>query len=166
MKPTSLVPTLLAATLFLLAPARAADETPANDMNTPSAAAPNGPRHADIMKRFDKNKDGKLDEDEKAAAKAYNMERGKGPGADRAGGLGKKVVERFDKDGDGKLNDAEKAEAAKAFETNPRMLKRFDADKDGKLNDTEKAAARDAWEKQREKGAKKGEKTGEEKAAE
>ena len=57
----------------------------------------NGKRRAKILKRFDKNGDGKLDKSEKAAAKAMRA----------------KKIKKFDTDGDGKLSKTER-QAAKA----------------------------------------------------
>ena len=81
-------------------------------------------RKAELMKRFDKNGDGQLDDNEKAAARAefekMRAARGEGkpgegkPGLGKPGeGRGAEFMKRFDKNGDGKLDDAEKA-AAKA----------------------------------------------------
>ena len=73
----------------------------------------NGPGHEAILKHFDKNGDGKLDEQERAAAMKARGEKGDGPGP----GAGREeVLKRFDKDGDGKLNDEERAAARKAME--------------------------------------------------
>ncbi|MBN9414868.1 hypothetical protein ABS71_14045 [bacterium SCN 62-11] len=69
------------------------------------------------MARFDTNHDGKLDDTEKAAARAQMMK-------------------RFDTDGDGKVSDQER-QAGRA-----QMMKRFDTDGDGKISDQEKQAAR------------------------
>ncbi len=152
MKPSSLAPALLAATLFLIPALHAADTAPADEMSGGSeSAAMSKTRQAEIMKRFDKNKDGKLDEDEKAAAKEYNREETTGRQNKAREKLGQKALEKFDKNGDGKLDEAERAEMIKAIETDPRLVKRFDKDGDGKLNDAEKAAAREAFGKMREK---------------
>lgn len=56
---------------------------------------------ADVLKKYDKDGDGKLNADEKAAWKA-----------DREAEK-KALLEKYDKDGDGRLNEEEKA-AAKA----------------------------------------------------
>ncbi|MEK6257313.1 MAG: EF-hand domain-containing protein [Planctomycetota bacterium] len=79
---------------------------------------------AEILKRFDKDGDGKLNDAERDAAKKAREERGGKPGqpgrpGQPGGGDGKmreEVLKRFDKDGDGKLNDAEKAAAKKAHD--------------------------------------------------
>lgn len=113
----------------------------------PAETDKNKQRHEELIKRFDKNGDGKLDEAEKAAAhKAMRREGGGGQG-DRY----KELLRRFDKNGDGRLDDAERAEAEKARELVERnggmgkfralVLKRFDQDGDGKLNDAERAEA-------------------------
>ena len=75
----------------------------------------NGQMQAEILKRFDKDGDGKLNDTERAAAKKAHEERGGQPG----GGDGKmreEILKRFDKDGDGKLNEEERAAAKKAHE--------------------------------------------------
>ncbi len=157
MKASSLAPALLAATLFLTAGVHAED-APASEMTgTGENQAMSEKRHAEILKRFDKNGDGKLDEDEKAAAKEYNREETTGRQNKARERLGKKALEKFDKNNDGKLDEAEHAEMIKALETDPRLVKRFDKDGDGKLNAAEKAAAREAFGKAREKRAGKGE---------
>jgi hypothetical protein len=69
--------------------------------------ADKGPRHggkADMLKKFDANGDGKLDETEKVAMKTAREER-------RA-----EMLKKFDKNSDGTLDDAEKAEARAARE--------------------------------------------------
>jgi Ca2+-binding EF-hand superfamily protein len=153
MKPSSLAPALLAATLFLV-PILPAQDSAADEMNTSAESAESSARRqAEILKRFDKNADGKLDEDEKTAAKEYNRENADERGNKARKELGKRAITRFDKDGDGKLNEAERAEAVKAAEKNPRALKRFDKDSDGKLSETEKSAALEAMTKEREKAA-------------
>lgn len=138
MKTSFLFPVLLAATQFVLpsAPAAESDETAARD--------------AEIIKRYDTNKDGKLDETEVAAVKEQmlmanqekreaRLERVK----DRQG----EWIKEFDKDGDGKLNDEEKktmeTTVRARMEKNPRMMERLDTDKDGKLSDAEWAAGRE-----------------------
>ena len=92
MKNRSVILPLLTATLFA-APAFAQGDPPAAPPPAP------GPRHAEMLKRFDQNQDGRLDDTERAAARE----------AGRA-----EFVKRFDKDGDGQLNDAEKAAAREA----------------------------------------------------
>lgn len=78
---------------------------------------------AEVLKRFDKDGDGKLNETERAAAKKAMGERGGRPGQfggdGKTGGDGKmkdEILKRFDKDSDGKLNEAEREAAKKARE--------------------------------------------------
>src|SRR5205814_1630175 len=70
-----------------------------------------------MIKRFDKNGDGKLSEDEKAEAqKELKAKRGAGKGERRpAGGKMAEILKKFDTDGDGKLSDEEKAAAKGEF---------------------------------------------------
>ena len=93
--------------------------------------APKGPPPhkipAEVIKEFDKDGDGKLNEDERAAAKAAHE---------------KKMLEKFDTDKDGKLSDDEKAAARAAHEKE--VIAKFDKDGDGKLNEEEKKAAHEA----------------------
>lgn len=145
MKTSSVSLTLLTAAL-LAVPAPAQDEM-TDPGAKPAAAGRMKKNHEELIRLYDKNGDGRLDEDEKAAAhKAMRMEGGGGE-KDRR----KKILKVFDKDGDGRLNDAERAEAEKAramLEKNggpgkfrDQALKRFDKDGDGQLNETERAAA-------------------------
>lgn len=110
-------------------------------------------RHQELVRRFDKDGDGKLSEDEKAAARA-EMRTENGPRKENR----KKLLKRFDKDGDGKLSEEEKAEAKKAAdkfnENRAELIKRFDKDGDGVLNDEERAAAKKAGEERMKKRKK------------
>lgn len=154
--------------------ASAADET--KPRTRPAGAAATGARDPakmqEMMKRFDKNGDGQLDDSEKAAAKEamQGLAGARKPGAPGAAGAGprdpakmQELIKKYDKNGDGKLDDAEKAEAKKAFgggrpgagkgtpgaggDRLAEMIKRFDKNGDGKLDDAEKAAAQGARKK-------------------
>ena len=92
---------------------------------------------AKIIEKFDKDGDGKLNEDERAAAKAWHMEMMKA--------RKKEMLKKFDKDGDGELNEAEREEAKAARKQ--MILEKFDEDGDGELNDDEKAAMKKAMKK-------------------
>lgn len=137
--------------LALLTAALLAVPAPAQN-NMPAACTPeeSGERmrknHQELVKRYDKNGDGRLDEAEKAAAHAAMRTTGDGENGRR-----KMLLKRYDKNGDGRLDDAERAEAEKAramVERNggggkfrEQMLKRFDRDGDGRLNEQEQAEA-------------------------
>jgi Ca2+-binding EF-hand superfamily protein len=98
---------------------------------------PKRPEHKlppEILEKFDTNKDGKLDEAEREAAKAAREEMMKARKAE--------MLKKFDKDGDGKLSEEE--EAAMREERKKMMLQKFDKDGDGELNDEEKAAMKKA----------------------
>lgn len=89
-----------------------------------------GPRPipAEVLAKFDADKDGKLNEEErKAAMEARQAE----------------MLAKFDTDKDGKLSEEEKKAAGEARKAE--MMKRFDKDGDGELNDEEKKAMRAAW---------------------
>ena len=83
------------------------------------------PSREEVMKKFDKDGDGKLSDDEKAEIR--NAMANRKPPAH--------ILEKFDKNGDGKLCDEEKAEIRK------QMITKFDKDGDGKLNPEERKAA-------------------------
>ena len=94
------------------------------------------PSRQEVMKKFDKDGDGKLNEEEKAELRKKMAERGAGR---RIPPL---VLEKFDKDGDGKLNEDERATARKAMEARrAEMIEKFDKDGDGQLNNQERKAA-------------------------
>lgn len=151
MKPFSLVPVCLAATLFLAPSGRAVD-APATPDDNPATQNPSGSaaRQAEILKRFDTNGDGKLDDQEKAAAKAAGQKRRAEAGGKARG----RLLDRYDKNHDGRLDDTERAAALADFEARPRVIKQFDKNGDGVLNAEEKAAAeqwiRDRWAKGQE----------------
>jgi len=87
-----------------------------------------------VIKEFDKDGDGKLnDEERKAAGEAFQAKREEAR---------KKELAEFDKDKDGKLNDEEQKAANEARETKRKALvEKYDADKDGKLSREEIATA-------------------------
>jgi hypothetical protein len=90
-------------------------------------AHPERPISAEVLKEFDQDGDGKLNDQERAAMHAERE---------------KKKLERYDTDKDGKLSDAEKTAMRASREKE--MLEKFDADKDGKISDEERKAAQDA----------------------
>jgi Ca2+-binding EF-hand superfamily protein len=96
----------------------------------------------ELLKRFDKDGDGKLDAAELAEMmKARAAAGGQGMGA--AGGqFRQQILKMFDKNGDGKLDDEERAAAEKFRDE---QLKRFDKNGDGQLDAEERAEAMKAF---------------------
>jgi Ca2+-binding EF-hand superfamily protein len=110
------------------------------------------PNRAEMIKKFDANGDGKLDQTERQAARNYmqsmrqtRANQGEGQRSDRSGGG--RAIARFDTDGDGQLSADERAAAAVTIRenmaNNPRAMQRFDLDGDGALSEAEWAQARD-----------------------
>ncbi len=143
MKRLGLFPALLSATLFLIADLPAQEPAPAPPPKKLSE------RDAELLKRYDKNGDGKLDQDELALAhESMRGERMTGENVVTPG-VRDKLLERFDTNHDGKLDDDERAAMRKALGQaqdffRARMMERFDVNHDGKLDETERAAARRA----------------------
>ncbi|MDZ4815272.1 MAG: hypothetical protein SGI71_03290 [Verrucomicrobiota bacterium] len=116
---------------YLLALGMAAVVLPHSTFAESKAEGSDNKRQDYMLKRFDKNGDGTLDDTEKTAADKFRAEKRK------------QLLGKFDKDGDGKLNDSEKA----AFqqhrnERKAEKLAKFDANKDGKLDKEERATAK------------------------
>ena len=128
-----------------------------------------------FMKKFDKNKDGKIDDKEKAAIRA-EFAKGRGHAGDREGhghhkGHGHKKPEAKKCPADAKKKcpteakkkggDAKSDWAKRREEMKKKFMEKLDKNKDGKIDDKEKAAVREAyrqraaeWMKERtEKGA-------------
>ena len=80
-----------------------------------------GKRQEALLKKFDKDGDGKLSKEERAAAKEFKDKRRGEEG--RGGKFRGKIMRRFDKDGDHKLNETER-EALKKFRDSHRGRKR------------------------------------------
>jgi hypothetical protein len=106
----------------------------AQDGPPPGPRGPKGPPPPEVIREFDKDGDGKLNEEELAAMKEAHKARRE---ARR-----KAMLEKYDTDKDGKLSDEEKAamKAAKKKE----LLEKYDKDGDGKLNEEERKAAIEA----------------------
>jgi len=116
---------------------------------------------AGMLKKFDKDGDGKLNEEEKRAARVGMRQHWEKKKAE--------MMKEFDTDGDGKLSDEEKKafreefgkrrkgdKAGKKGECHDRkrlgdkvrkhLLEKFDKDGDGELSDEEHKAAKASWE--------------------
>lgn len=107
-----------------------------------AAGAHDGEQHSSggsrVLERFDANGDGKLDESEKAQARAAKrrMDRNHdGEIGQHERELAKRLHQHFDKDGDGKLSETEQAEAKAA-------KSRMDANGDGTLSHAERRKAK------------------------
>lgn len=137
MAPRSLALSLFAATLIpvLTIAAEPGSTAPAN---SPSEL---NDRQRELLEKFDQNHDGRIDDQEKLAARSYMRGKTGGGPKERT----KKVLKLFDKNGDGQLDAAERAEAEKAreeFQANREaVMAKFDKNKDGVLDDEERAAA-------------------------
>ena len=130
MKKTVLSVTLISATLFLAAGRAEAPKSPP----VPVMDA----RQTGLLQRYDTNHDGKLDEDELAAAHESMLKSGLSGGTgERAGKVRALLLKRFDQNGDGRLDETERATMRSYF------LARFDKDGDGRLDDAERAAMRE-----------------------
>ena len=161
MKRPGLTPHLCAATLFLAGALGAEEAKPAVlPAKAPGEAGPapltmKPGRAEDILRRFDKNGDGKLDEDEQADAHEVMLKEQLArpvarPGPpDGAPPFGARLLELFDKNHDGRLDDDERAAARNYAEerglgengaVRAELIRRFDRDGDGKLDAEESAA--------------------------
>ncbi len=145
--------------------------TPSRSEDAPKGDASKVPFFERMLKEFDKDGDGKLNEEERATARRMTEqffgrlnEKGGSPDGRP---VPPEALKRFDKDGDGKLNEEERASAMKGRDgqmkkgppggfdlNNPSefVVKRFDKDGDGKLSDEEKAAAMKERDGQMKKG--------------
>jgi Ca2+-binding EF-hand superfamily protein len=101
-----------------------------------------------VLEKYDANKNGQLDADEKAAFERDREARRE------------EFIKKFDTDGDGKLSEAEKEAAREQFprmdhgrhgrEMHQRMLEKYDANKNGQLDPEEREVARRDREARRE----------------
>ncbi len=132
------------------------------------AASHGDPHRAAFMEKFDTNKDGRIDEQEKQAIRQAHEA--------RKAEFQKKLLEKYDANKDGQLDDQEKAAIKADFEKNcqgrrhmrhgghgpampppcccggknpgppPAFMERFDTNKDGQIDEQEKQAIREARE--------------------
>jgi len=87
---------------------------------------------ADVLKKFDKDGDGKLSPDEAKTMRETRQAEN---------------LKKYDKDGDGKLSDEERKIRQADMEAKRKaLLDKYDANKNGKLDPEEMKAARDAGE--------------------
>lgn len=165
MKRLGLFPLLLPATLFLATGLRADEPKP---IDQPAAPAPamKSTRAEELLQRFDTNHDGKLDEDETAAAHEAmlkeQMDRQAAVTAAPGGAqFRQQMLEKFDKNHDGRLDDDERAEMQKYLQAQglgpggvvrEELIKRFDKNGDGKLDADETAAMQKFLQERRAQG--------------
>lgn len=143
-----------------------------------------------LIEKYDKDKDGKLNEEEREAARAEFLKQNKPAeteeqprrdrrpqaGADGAGRRGrgnnpefearrKQFESQFDKDGDGELSEAEREAMRDEFrkrgeQQRAAFMKEWDKDGDGELSESERNALREAGEKRRKEFTAKYDKDG------
>lgn len=149
MKNLGLASALLAATLFLVTSLRAQAPKDAKGGMTPPTRA------EEMLQRYDKNGDGRIDEDERIDAKEAilmeenNRQAGRisavpgGPDRYRA-----RLMELFDADRDGRLDDEERKPArryaeergiSESGEVREYIFRRYDRNGDGTLDEAEHA---------------------------
>ena len=87
-------------------------------------------------KRFDKDGDGKLNDAERAAAKAAMGNRKPGEGGPLSKEQMAELVKKYDKDGDGRLNEAEKTAARALLDKRYTSLAGVMADRDYLVGNT------------------------------
>ncbi len=110
-------------------------------------------REKEMLAKYDANKDGKLDEEERKKMQADNPRmQGFQPDPE--------TLKKYDKNGDGKLDEEERKAWRETREKE--MLEKYDADKDGKMSDDERRKAFEDMRKLRESKAGDGAKKPEE----
>ena len=94
---------------------------------------------AEMLEKFDANKDGELSEDERKAMREANraeMEKRRA-----------EMLKKYDKDGNGELSEEERKTMREEMEAKRKaLLEKYDADKNGRLSPEERKAAVDAGE--------------------
>lgn len=132
---------------------------PKAETSAPAVKPPAPPAEAfraRVLEKFDRNKDGRLDDDERAAAKKFAEENNLRPDGPMRAKLAKKggpaevmraeLLRRFDRDANGKIDDPEMTDLEKAvrerFASAPSVRQRYDHNGDGQLDDAEWSAAR------------------------
>lgn len=113
----------------------------AQDEGKPERKRPEGaPNRAEMLKRFDKDGDGKLSETEREAARKTREKQ-----MEQIKERSKQMLEEFDADGDGKLDEDERASAKEAMKA--KALEKFDKDEDGELSEKERKAMQETLRK-------------------
>ena len=120
--------------------------------SAPGAMAKDSKRAQETLKRYDKNGDGRIDDDERADAQEAmmkeRMERQGQLGVGAPEALRARVLEMFDRNRDGRLDEGERAALQKFAEqstpgANPalrgELMQRFDRNRDGKIDESESA---------------------------
>ncbi|HEU5081404.1 MAG TPA: EF-hand domain-containing protein [Opitutaceae bacterium] len=130
----------IAAAMLFLAPGLRADATSTASTPATTQSSPSDERRAEWIKRFDKNGDGQLDAEERAAARAAMKEQR----SEKAERRHEFALRRYDKNGDGVLDESERTAAVNDMASRPRFIKRFDKDGDGKLSPEEISAAKES----------------------
>lgn len=110
-------------------------------------------REKAMVEKYDADKNGKLDEAETKKMREENPRGRGGPGGGRFQPSAEDI-KKYDADKDGKLNEAETKTMREARQKE--MLEKYDADKDGKLSDDERQKMMDDFRKQREEGTRPG----------
>jgi Ca2+-binding EF-hand superfamily protein len=119
-------------------------------------------RAEEVLKRFDKNRDGKLDEDERADAHEVMLQeqtaksaKAVSPGGPRGfGPFQATALELFDRNRDQQLDAAERLRASAFLQQHDEALRqvtltRFDKNTDGRLDETERHASQNFAAEQR-----------------
>ena len=115
---------------------------------------------AELLKKYDKNGDGKIDDAEEEGIRADRKKEGEAKkAAARA-----ELLKKYDKNGDGRIDDAEeeviraerkKAEAGKKAAALADLIKKYDKNGNGKIDDAEEEAIRaDRLKQKQQKEAK------------
>ena len=117
--------------------------------NSANSSTKSGTRGDEILRRFDKNRDGRLDDDEKADAHDVMLQETMAkeapvPSAQGLAYFQELAVELFDGNHNGRIDDTEQVDATGFVErgdataTQETLLIRFDRNRDGKLDDFER----------------------------
>jgi Ca2+-binding EF-hand superfamily protein len=157
MKTSLLAAAIAVAAAFLATPGSIAEEMMAPEKSPPAAKAAPGPakpvsRSEEILQRFDKNHDGRLDDDEKADAHEVMLQEQMGKEEQQASAQALKEWEAlasdlFDRNFDGRIDPVERLEALAFVERDDpaavreTLLLRFDRNRDGKLDEAEQREA-------------------------